>query len=174
MILRLFLYNLLAGALSFGGGYAMITILQHQYVTTLHLLSNSEFLDAIAVGQVSPGPLMIFVAFIGYRLAGFPGALVSVVGLFLPSFVAAVLLSIFFKRYQESAWSKNIASYAGYAAIGLLVGLLGLLIYQNFAWPMMVIAAISFLLLYFTRLEPLPVIALAALLGLLFKALPGR
>lgn len=174
MILRLFVYNLIAGALSFGGSYAMITILQHQYVTSLGLLTNSEFLDALAVGQISPGPLMIFVAFIGYRLAGVPGALVSVVGLFLPSFLAALLLSIVFKRYQESAWSKNIATYVGYAAIGLLVGLLGTLVYQNFSWPTMVIASISFVLLYFTKLEPLPVIALAALLGLLFRATPGR
>jgi chromate transporter len=173
MILRLFAYNLIAGVLSFGGGYAMITILQHQYVTTLGLVSNSEFLDALAVGQISPGPLMIFVAFIGYRLAGIAGALVSLVGLFLPSFAAAVLLSTFFERYRESAWSKNIAAYVGYVAAGLLAGLLVVLVYQNFSWPMMLIAAVSFVLLYFTKLDPLPVIALAALLGFIFKAVPG-
>jgi chromate transporter len=171
MIWRLLFYNLKAGALSFGGGIAMIPLLQHDFVVRLGMVTNAEFLDAIAVGQITPGPLMIFVAFIGYRLAGISGSLISLLALFFPSLIFALLIGKLFRRYRGSVWIDSIAAHIGYAAVGLLGALLIALVIQNSgSFPLIWIAVVSFFVAYFTQLEPFPIIVLAAVLGLMLKA----
>lgn len=170
MIWRLLLYNLKAGALSFGGGIAMIPLLQHDIVMRWGVITEAEFLDAIAVGQLTPGPLMIFVAFMGYRLAGFAGSLVSLVALFAPTLIMGLLIGRFFQLFKGNIWMDSVTEFIGYAATGLLAAfLLGLAIQNSGSFPLVWIAVSSFFLIHFTRLEPFPVIALAALLGLLLK-----
>jgi chromate transporter len=87
-----FLHILAIGALTFGGGYAMISALQQDLVARHGWLSPAEFSNGVAAGQVTPGPLMLMVAFLGYKLAGIWGALAATVALFAPSFLAVLLL----------------------------------------------------------------------------------
>jgi chromate transporter len=75
------------GSVIFGSGYVLVAFLQSEFVTKLHWITQTQLLDAIAVGQVTPGPLFTSATFIGYLLAGAPGALVATVGIFLPAFV---------------------------------------------------------------------------------------
>ncbi len=77
----------------FGGGYAMIAALDHELVGKLQWLTASEFADAIALSQITPGPIATAAAFFGYRLAGIVGAAVATVAVFLPSYMLTVLAS---------------------------------------------------------------------------------
>lgn len=92
MIWRFFLTMLAAGTLSFGGGYAMISVLQASLVQRYGWLTSDEFNSGVAVGKITPGPLMIMVAFMGYKIAGVAGAILGTIGLFLPSMVIVLLL----------------------------------------------------------------------------------
>jgi chromate transporter len=83
----LFLYFLKVGSVLYGSGYVLLAYLQSDLVNHWHWLSSSQLLDATAVGQVTPGPVFTTATFIGYVVAGLPGALVATAGIFLPSFV---------------------------------------------------------------------------------------
>jgi hypothetical protein len=91
-LLDLFITTFKVGALTFGGGYAMIPVLQHEFVDVRAWLTAREFADGIAVGQITPGPLMIMVAFMGYKIAGIVGALIGTIGLFGPTFILVILV----------------------------------------------------------------------------------
>src|SRR4030042_6577594 len=90
-LLVLFLTCLKIGAVLYGSGYVLLAFLRADFVTRLGWLTDQQLLDAIAVGQVTPGPLFTSVTFIGYLLAGLPGALLAPGGMFLPSFVFVAL-----------------------------------------------------------------------------------
>ncbi|HDN85562.1 MAG TPA: chromate transporter, partial [Candidatus Aerophobetes bacterium] len=94
MLLSLFLTFLKIGLFAYGGGYAMIPLIQHEMVTSSGWLAMSEFLKIITVAEMTPGPIAINLAtFTGYKLAGFPGAVVSTIGVILPSFFIVLILT---------------------------------------------------------------------------------
>lgn len=102
MLGAFFLRVLAIGTFTFGGGYAMVSALQQDLVTRHGWLTPGEFSNGVAVGQVTPGPLMIMIAFLGYKIAGVWGALLGTVGLFAPSFVAVLVLSRYYQRFKAS------------------------------------------------------------------------
>jgi chromate transporter len=102
-LLPLFLFFLKVGSIVFGSGYVLLAFLQADLVAHWHWLTATQLLDAIAVGQVTPGPVFTTATFIGYLLAGFPGALIATAGIFLPSFVLAAVSSPLIPRLRKSA-----------------------------------------------------------------------
>ncbi len=120
MLGAFFLRVLAIGAFTFGGGYAMISALQQDLVTRHGWLTPGEFSNGVAVGQVTPGPLMVMVAFIGYRIAGVWGALLGTVGLFTPSFVAVLVLGRYYKRLRVSPRLEAALKGVSAAVAGLL------------------------------------------------------
>ena len=89
------------GLFTFGGGYAMISVLEHEFVTRRADLSRDEFLDMTVIAESTPGPIAINAAtYIGYRRAGFVGAVVCTVAMCLPSFAVIYLISLFFHTYS--------------------------------------------------------------------------
>ena len=84
---KLFLFFLKVGSILFGSGYVLLAFIRTDLVERLHWLSNAQLLDAVAVGQITPGPVFTTATFIGYLLGGVPGAIVATLGIFLPSFV---------------------------------------------------------------------------------------
>ena len=101
-LLPLFLFFLKVGSIVFGSGYVLLAFLQADLVAHWHWLTTTQLLDAVAVGQVTPGPVFTTATFIGYLLAGWPGALVATAGIFLPSFIFAALSSLLIPRLRQS------------------------------------------------------------------------
>jgi chromate transporter len=102
-LLPLFLFFVKVGSIVFGSGYVLLAFLQADLVAHWHWLTTTQLLDAIAVGQVTPGPVFTTATFIGFLLAGLPGALIATAGIFLPSFVFVAVSSPLIPRLRKSA-----------------------------------------------------------------------
>jgi chromate transporter len=114
------------GALAFGGGFTMIPLIQYEVVDNFHWLTTKEFLDGIALGQITPGPIMITATFIGYKLSGFFGALIATVGIFSSSFFILMLLIPHYDRLRRVKIVKTMEQ----GILGSFIGMLGLVLYN--------------------------------------------
>ncbi len=106
---------------AFGGGYASVPLLFHEIVEVHHWLSNQALIDGIALGQVTPGPIVITATFVGYLFAGFPGAVVGTVSIFTPSLFLLLLVVPYFDRLQHNPFLQR-------ALRGVLISFVGLLL----------------------------------------------
>jgi chromate transporter len=109
---------------AFGGGFASLPLMFHEVVNAMGWLDGKTFMDGIALGQVTPGPIVITATFVGYLVRGFPGALVATAAIFTPSFVVLVGVTPFFDRL------KNAKHFSG-ATRGILASFVGLLCYMT-------------------------------------------
>jgi chromate transporter len=110
------------GALSFGGGFVIIPLMQGDAVHVYHWMSDAEFLNAVALGQVTPGPVVATVAAVGYAAHGIGGGLLAAAVAFLPSFSFVILLGGRFERLRADARARAFLDGAGPAAIGAILG----------------------------------------------------
>jgi chromate transporter len=110
------------GALSFGGGFVIIPLMQHDAVVTYHWMSGAQFLNAVALGQVTPGPVVLTVAVVGYAAAGIGGGLLAALIAFLPSFAFVIAGGSHLGRLRSSDRAQAFLSGAGSAAIGAIAG----------------------------------------------------
>ncbi len=110
------------GALSYGGGFVIIPLMQHDAVVTYHWMTGAQFLNAVALGQVTPGPVVQTVAVVGYAAAGIGGGLLAALIAFLPSFVFVLAGGPHLGRLRSSARVQSFLSGAGPAAIGAIAG----------------------------------------------------
>mgnify|MGYP000568560337 CR=1 FL=1 len=107
--LQLFLSYLKIGFFGFGGGYAMLSLIQHEVVISHQWISNSELTDIIAISQMTPGPIAVNSAtFVGIKIAGVPGALAATFGCILPSCILVTLLAKLYLKYREMAMLQGI------------------------------------------------------------------
>lgn len=118
----LFLTFLKIGAVLYGSGYVLLAFLRADFVINLGWLTDQQLIDAVAVGQVTPGPLFTTATFIGYVLGGVPGALLATLGIFLPSFVFVALLGLILPRVRNSPWVGALLDGVNLAALGLMAG----------------------------------------------------
>lgn len=106
--LVLFLTFLKVGALTFGGGYAMIPIIQKEVVEKRKWMLDSEILDVLAISESTPGPIAINTAtYVGFRVAGFWGSFFATLGLIVPSYVIISIISMFYKTFMEISWINS-------------------------------------------------------------------
>ena len=104
-LLSLFLSMLKIGLFTFGGGYAMIHLLENEFVSRKNWIDGEEFIDLVAIAESTPGPIAINCAtYIGYKKQGVAGALSATLGMCLPSFTIIYLISLFFDRFLEISW----------------------------------------------------------------------
>jgi chromate transporter len=162
----LFLTFLAIGTVSFGSGYLLLAFLREAFVEP-GLLTDPQLLDAVAVGQVTPGPLFTTATFIGYLLAGVPGAVVATVGIFLPSFVLVAVSHPWIARLRASRTLGAALDGVNAAALGLLAAIVVELARVAFvdAWSLaLAVGAVA--LLWRDRVGPVPVILGGGLAGL--------
>jgi chromate transporter len=110
----------IVGAFSFGGGLSMIALIQEQVVQNYHWLTQREFIDGLALGQITPGPILMVSAYVGYKLAGIAGAAIAAIGIFLPSFILMLSILPAFERVRKLIWAKAALRGIGPAVIGVI------------------------------------------------------
>jgi chromate transporter len=119
--MALFLFFLKVGAVLFGSGYVLLAFIQADLVDRLHWLTKAQLLDAVAVGQITPGPVFSTATFVGYLLGGVPGATVSTIGIFLPSFVFVALSGLVLPYLRRSPVTAAFLDGVNVGALALMV-----------------------------------------------------
>jgi chromate transporter len=162
----LFLVFLKIGAVLFGGGYVLVALIRSNLVTHLGWISERQLLDAIAMGQVTPGPLSTTATFIGYLLGGVPGALIATVGMFLPAFFFVAVSGPLVPRLRRSPIAGAVLDGVNVAALALIA----VVTWQLFRaavvdWTTLALAALSFVLLLRYRVNSVWLVLGAALAG---------
>jgi chromate transporter len=168
----LFLTFLKIGAILYGSGYVLFAFLHADFVTRLGWLTDQQLIDAIAVGQVTPGPLFTSATFIGYILGGVPGSLLATLGIFLPSFVFVAISNPLIPKMRNSIWvgsfldGINIASLSLMTAVTFQLGQASLI-----DLPTILISVITLGLLLRFKLNSTWLIAGGAAAGLLISVI---
>ena len=166
----LFLTLLKIGCILYGSGYVLITFLRTDFVDRLGWLTEQQLLDAVAAGQVTPGPLLSTVTFIGYILGSWPGALLATVGVFLPSFAVVAVAGPLIPSLRRLPWTAALLDGVSVGALALMAGV---------AWqlgraaiidvPTAVLAVVGAMLLLRLRVNPTWLVLLGAASGFLIK-----
>ena len=162
------------GAFTFGGGYAMIPLIQHEVITRRQWLDDGEFVDLLTLAQAAPGPISLNTAvFVGYRQRGYAGALAAVAGVVLPSFVIILLVAIFFANMRNNEWVD--AAFRGMrpAVVALIVApIIGLARGMHY-WLIIISLATAVVVWYF-GISPILFLVAGAIAGLLWAASRGK
>jgi chromate transporter len=165
----LFLVFVKAGSLLFGSGYVLLAFLRADLVERLGWLTNAQLLDAIVVGQVTPGPVFTTATFIGYNLAGMPGAAAATVGIFAPAFVFVALSAPIIPAIRRSRVAGAVLDGVNVASLALMASVTLTLARDTLVDGMGIgIAAVSAVLLVRSRVSSSLLIAAGAAVGLLF------
>jgi len=165
---KLLLFFLKAGALTFGSGLVIVPFLQQGVVQEHGWLGEREFLIAVAIGMISPGPVVITATFVGYLVAGFWGALAATVGIFLPSFLLILIAAPILKRHRGNKNVQGFVKGAYAAAIGTILGasvLLGRIAIGD--WLTVLLGVISLVVLFRWKVSNPLLMAVAAVIGLI-------
>jgi len=160
-----------AGAFVFGSGLAIVPFLYGGVVKEYHWLTEQQFLDAVAVAMITPGPVVITVGFIGYLVGGLPGACVAALATFIPCYLFTIIPAPYFKKYGKHPAIKAFVDGVTAAAIGAIAGAVIVLAKRQFVDGITIGIAIvaAFVLFKFKKIQEPHIIAVAALIGLILK-----
>jgi chromate transporter len=167
-ISHLFLVFLKIGSVLYGSGYVLLAFLRADFVTRLGWLTDQQLIDAIAVGQVTPGPVFTTATFIGYILGGIPGALLATIGIFIPSFIFVAISNPLIPRIRRSPRISAFLDGLNIASLGLMAAVTIQLGRASFIDPMTIgIAVITVVLLLYFKVNSTWLVAGGAAAGLL-------
>jgi chromate transporter len=170
-VYRIGLFFLKLGAVLYGGGYVLLAFLEQGLVQQNAWLTHQQLLDAVAIGQFTPGPVFSTATFIGYILGGAPGAAVATLGIFLPSFFYVALLAPVLFRLRQSAWIAGFLDSVNVCAVALMGGVTFRLAADALrGWPSWAIATISLAVILRWKVSPAWVIVGGGIAGLAFAA----
>lgn len=165
--MNLFISFFKIGAFSFGGGYAMLPLLEKEVIMKHNWISTSEFINIFAISEMTPGPIAVNSAtFLGYKVAGVLGSLVATIAVILPSFIIITFLYISLEKYKDSKYLDWIFQGIRPVVLGLIlfagltVSKTGIVDLKSF-----VIALLLFILVSFKKLNPIWAIVLGGILG---------
>jgi chromate transporter len=170
VLVQILLFFTKAGAFVFGSGLAIIPFLQQGVVQQFGWLNDQQFLDAVAVAMITPGPVVITVAFIGYiaRSAGLAGSIMASIGIFLPVYVFTIVPAPWFKRHRDNAQLKAFVDGATAAATGAITGAVLVLAARAITdLPTAAIALISLAVLWRYKIPEPIIVSVAGLIGLI-------
>ena len=163
-----FLTFLKLGSVVYGSGYTLLAFLRTDLVQNLHWLTDKQLLDAISIGQFTPGPVFTTATFIGYVIGGWPAALLATLAMFLPSFVLIALIHPLASRLRASAWTATLLDGVNAAALALMTGVLMQLgQHALMDGVTVVMAVVAFALLLRFKLNSVWLILAGAMIGIL-------
>ena len=174
LLVEIFWTFLKIGAFTFGGGYAMIPLIQHEVINHRRWLREGEFIELLTIAQTAPGPIALNTAvFVGYKLRGYRGALMAVLGVVVPSFMIILVVAMFFADIRDNVWVDAAFKGMRPAVVALIVApIVGLARGMNM-WLMAVAAAIALVVWYF-GLSPVWFLMAGALGGVLWVVKRGK
>nr|WP_315871103.1 chromate transporter [Trichocoleus desertorum] len=149
-----FLFFLKIGSVLYGSGYVLLAFLQRDLVERHQWLTSQQLLDAIAIGQITPGPVFTTATFIGYLLAGNSGAIAGTIGIFLPAFVLVWVINPWVPKLRQSLWASGFLDGVNAASLGLMAGVtytLGRAALMD--WLTVIVAILSAIALYRFKLN---------------------
>ena len=163
------------GALTFGGGYAMLPLIQREIVENKKWSTEKEILDYYAVGQCTPGVIAVNTAtFIGYKLRGIIGGIVATLGVIFPSIVIILIIAAFLQNFADLAIVQSAFAGIRVAVVALIITTVVKLIKSSIKdYLGVIIAIIAFVISVFIGLSPVYVVIAAALTGFISKGLRG-
>lgn len=156
MLWDMFSTFLKIGAFTFGGGFAMIPIIQSEIVENRKWISDEYFMDAISIAQASPGPIAINVSiFIGYKIKGLVGALVCLAGTILPSFVIILVIAKYFYQFRDNAIIEKIFLGIRPAVVALILAAVYQITYKSrLGYDKIIIGLLAALVIVFFKVSP--------------------
>jgi chromate transporter len=171
---QLFLTFLKIGSILYGSGYVLLAFLRADFVERLGWLTETQLLDAVAVGQVTPGPVLSTATFIGYVLGSWEGALLATLGIFLPSFVFVAVSGPIIPHLRRSPWAAALLDGVNVAALALMAGVTWQLAQRAIVDPLTAVLAVlgAALLLRF-NLNSAWLVLLGGLVGFAYKSATG-
>ncbi|MCM8710148.1 chromate transporter [Clostridium sp. SYSU_GA19001] len=169
IILDIFITFFKIGLFSFGGGYAMLPLIQREVVNIHNWVSTKEFIDIVAISQITPGPIAINSAtYIGYKTAGIIGSIVATLGVITPSIIIMIIISTFFIKFKNN---KNVEyAFLGLrpATVGLIAAAAILVAYDSFIdYKSVLIFLAAFIASFKYKLDPILLSVLAGIAGYL-------
>ena len=168
LLAQILLFFTKAGAFVFGSGLAIIPFLQQGVVQQFGWLNEHQFLDAVAVAMITPGPVVITVAFIGFLVAGFAGAVMASIGIFLPVYVFTIVPAPWFKRHRDNPQLKAFVDGATAAATGAITGAVIVLAMRAITdWTTAIIALVSFAVLWRYKISEPIIVTISGVIGLI-------
>ena len=178
VIWKLFISTLYLSAFTFGGGYVIITLMKKKFVDEYHWIDEEEMLDLVAIAQSAPGPIAVNGAIvIGYKLAGVPGLLVSILGTVTPPFVILSIVSLFYTAFRETLYIGMMLEgmQAGVGAvIASVVYDMGEGIVRGKKYISILIMVLSFIAVYFLNISAVYIILACGVLGAVRTLLAQR
>ena len=173
IIYKLIIDFLKIGAFSFGGGYAIITLIQKQVVENNHWISPMDFVNIVAIAEMTPGPIAVNTAtFVGYNIAGFWGSLLATVSVLFIPIIVSIVVSIYFSRFQHLAQVKWILNGLKPAVLALIaaacykISIVSIVDYKS-----IIIAIAVFVAIYKFKVHPILALVLSGIFGYIFYAL---
>ncbi len=178
VLLKLFTSTLYLSAFTFGGGYVIVTLLKDKFVDQYHWIDEEEMLDLVAIAQSSPGPIAVNGAIVvGYKLAGIPGVLVSVLGAVIPPMVILSLVSMCYVAFSTNpfiaAMLNGMRAGVG-AVIASVVWDMGRNVVKTKDWVNIAVMFLSFCVSYFGGVNVVFIIIAVALFGMIRSIIAGK
>ena len=184
LFLQLFWVFFVIGLFTFGGGYAMLSLIQTQVVVSHNWLTESAFTDIVAISQMTPGPIGINCAtYVGYEVAGIPGSMTATLAVMLPSFLIVLTIVKFYTKFRGNKVFEGVMSWLRPAVVGLIGAAALILMFkvnwdgavpglsvvkENFSdWTSWILFAAAVAASLFFKIGPIPIIIAGGLLGLL-------
>ena len=169
-LITLALLFLKVGSLTYGSGFVIVGVLKQEFVDNLHWLTAKEFIDGIAFGQITPGPVVITSTFIGYMSSGVIGSIVSTACIFLPTFIFVLILAQKIHKFKDNFYLQSLIKGANAAALGAILSTAFILAKDAIVdIPTVILFLSALLVLFLTKFKDIYIIVLSCLAGILIK-----
>lgn len=174
MLIQLFTTFFKIGLFSFGGGFAMIPLIQREVIERHKWINHKDFVDMLVLAQSTPGPIAVNTAvFVGYKVAGVGGAILTTLGTVLPSFIVILLLALFFAEVRDNRYVDAAFRAMRPAVVALIVApLMGLV--KGMKWYLAAISAAVAMAVWYFGISPMHLICIGVVVGVVYAIANGR